>query len=152
MKSFAYLLPLVLVFVIVGLSAYVRLAPSTPALWHIDPTDPVLQDGSGSALIRSDAALQSPDFAQTPLALLERLDAIARATPRTRVLAGSPSEGRITYITRSKLMAFPDYTTVVARPTADGAQLVAYARQRFGQYDMGVNAARLEDWLDQLSR
>lgn len=152
MKSFAYLLPLVLVFAVVGLSAYVRLAPSAPAIWHIDPTDPVLQAGSASALIRPDAALQSPDFAQTPQILLEQVDQIARATPRTRVLAGSPLDGRITYITRSKWMAFPDYTTVAAVPTASGARLVAYGRARFGQSDLGVNAARLADWLDQLNR
>jgi hypothetical protein len=47
-------------------------------------------------------------------AALARLDEIALATPRTTRLAGSPDEGRITWITRSALWGFPDYTTAQA--------------------------------------
>jgi len=82
-----------------------------------------------------------------PAAALARLDAIAMASPRTRRLAGSPAEGRITWISRSRLWGFPDYTTAEATP----GRLVIHARQRFGSDDWGVNAARLQDWLAQLS-
>ncbi|OYW47683.1 MAG: hypothetical protein B7Z31_15380, partial [Rhodobacterales bacterium 12-65-15] len=81
-----------------------------------------------------------------PVDLLSRLDAIALASPRTTRLAGSVTEGRITWITRSALWRFPDYTTAEAR--SDG--LFLYARQRFGSDDLGVNAARLRDWLSRL--
>ncbi|MEM9843514.1 MAG: DUF1499 domain-containing protein, partial [Pseudomonadota bacterium] len=74
---------------------------------------------------------------------LAALDEIARATPRTTILAGSVEDGIVTYVTRSALMGFPDYTTV---SLSDGA-LTLYARLRFGQSDLGVNAARLEAWL-----
>ena len=47
---------------------------------------------------------------------LAAIDAAARATPRTRVLAGSVEAGMITYVTRSRLWAFPDYTTVAVAP------------------------------------
>ena len=55
-------------------------------------------------------------------------------------------QGRITWITRSLLWGFPDYTTAEVR--ADGLYL--FARLRFGGGDNGVNAARLRNWLARL--
>mgnify|MGYP000701681118 CR=1 FL=1 len=77
---------------------------------------------------------------------LEQLDMIARATPRTRVLAGSLAEGRYTYVTRSAIIGFPDFTTVEQQ--ADVVRI--HARQRFGSSDLGVNAARVDGWLQAL--
>ncbi len=131
----------------VGLMAVIRLAPSDPEVWHVDPTDPTLSAGSGRALVRADGNLQSPVFARTPEDLLAAFDAIADASPRTRVLAGSVSEGRVTYLTRSLIWGFPDYTSVTAVPAEGGAQIVAYGRLRFGGSDMGVNTERLQGWL-----
>ena len=76
---------------------------------------------------------------------MARIDAIARATPRTTVLAGSVAEGRITYVTRSRLWGFPDYTTV----ERSGDRITLFGRLRFGRGDMGVNRARIEGWLAQ---
>jgi uncharacterized protein (DUF1499 family) len=92
------------------------------------------------------AALRLAPARGAPADLLARLDAIALATPRTIRLAGSPADGRITWVTRSLLWGFPDYTTAEARP--DG--LYIHARLRFGRSDLGVNAARLQDWLGRL--
>jgi hypothetical protein len=92
------------------------------------------------------ASLRLGPEAGAPSDLLARLDAVALATPRTTRLAGSVSEGRITWVTRSAVWGFPDYTTAEAR--ADGLYL--QARLRFGREDMGVNAARLRDWLARL--
>lgn len=109
---------------------YVRLAPNDPAQWHL----PVTGD--------SDA-----DFAQGalrvvagPPELLERADAYMQALGGTVVLAGAVAEGRVTFITRSKVFGFPDYTTV---EYSDG-MLKAYARLRYGASDLGVNRKRLE--------
>ena len=74
---------------------------------------------------------------------LARLDAIIRATPRTKVLAGAVAEGMITYVSRTRWMGFPDYTTV----QRDGDVLKIYGRLRFGRSDLGVNKARVEGWL-----
>lgn len=126
--------------------AYVRLAPSDPTLWHVDPRDGVV--GMGAATVGVDAPVL---FAQDPGDLLARLDAVAMATPRTVRLAGSVSDGRITYVTRSALIGFPDYTSVAVAPVeGGGAQLFMYARLRFGRSDLGVNAARLAEWRAQL--
>jgi uncharacterized protein (DUF1499 family) len=126
---------------IVAFAAYVRLAPSDPARWHVavtaeGPPDVVVA-GEGSASLRLDGERGAPAD------LLARLDAVALAHPRSTRLAGSVEEGRITWITRSKLWGFPDYTTAEARP--DGLHI--YARVRFGGGDLGVNAARLRAWL-----
>ncbi len=118
---------------VVAFAAYVRLAPSDPAQWHVLPDGVQPGDGAGSAV------RVLPDDGDT----LARLDAVIRATPRTTRLAGSVDEGMVTYVTRSALWGFPDYTTVARR---DG-QIVLYARLRFGRSDMGVNARRLDGWL-----
>lgn len=126
---------------LVAFALYVRLAPSDPARWHVAPeaTGPwgevTAGEGWASLRLQGDAT-----------DLLARLDAIALATPRTTRLAGSVDAGRITWITRSALWGFPDYTTAEVR--TDGLYL--YARNRFGRGDMGVNAARLRDWLARL--
>lgn len=149
-----------LLVVLVAFAAYVRLAPSDPGRWHIDPSAGVPAGGQ-PPLSRPGG---TPEILTTPnsaLALIEvrgpervalaRLDAIALATPRTTRLAGSPEEGRITWVTRSALWGFPDYTTAQA-VTQDAAtsEVTILARSRFGRGDMGVNAARLRDWLSRL--
>ncbi|MFN3577151.1 MAG: DUF1499 domain-containing protein [Tabrizicola sp.] len=119
-------------------AAWVRLAPVDPARWHADLGVP------GPAPDRGVLVCLAPDrLAGDPARALARLDAIARATPRTERLAGSVGEGHVTWVTRSRLMGFPDFTTAQILPDRG---LCLYARQRFGEYDWGVNAQRLEDW------
>jgi hypothetical protein len=121
-----------------ALGAWVRLAPSDPARWHTDP-------GRGTA---GDNSHVAKGFVPLPAAeALAAFDAVASAEPRTVRLSGSPAEGRITYVTRSALWGFPDYTTVAAEPGEGGTWLVIHARARFGQSDLGVNAARVGRWL-----
>lgn len=115
---------------------YIRLAPADPARWHVAPQITGSRD-SRSGVLR---------VVETGADGLARLDAVARATPRTRVLAGAVAEGMITYVTRSKLFGFPDYTTVLR----DGDNLKIQARQRFGRSDFGVNRARVDGWIDAL--
>jgi len=116
--------------------AYVRLAPSDPARWHRMP------EVSGDKTFKSGVIRQVEAGPEG----LARLDAIIRDTPRTRGLAGSVGEGLATYVTRSRVMGFPDYTTVQQA----GDTLTIYARLRFGRSDLGVNSARVEGWLARL--
>ena len=136
------------VLLVMGFGLYVRLAPSDPALWHVAPlpaatTDCTVEQGRGDA--RATCLLPIP-----PAEALARLDSLALATPRTTRLAGSAEEGRITWITRSALWGFPDYITAEATPDGTGTRLTLHARLRFGSSDLGVNAARLRDWLPKL--
>ncbi len=121
-----------LIAVGLAMGAYIRLAPSDPVRWHVAPED-TERDLKGGAVRVVETG---PDG-------LARLDKIARATPRTSVLAGSLEEGMITYITRTKVFGFPDYTTV----QLDGDTLRIYARLRFGRKDFGVNRDRVTQWL-----
>ena len=125
-----------LILIVVGGLAWIRLAPSDPAVWHVDPKVTADQDLAGG--VRRRIPAEDGTFAT--------LDRIILATPRTEVLAGSVEEGKVTYITRSQWMGFTDYTTVMK----DADVLELFARQRFGQSDLGVNKARVEGWLDRL--
>ena len=146
---------LLIALILAGGMAYIRLAPSDPARWNqalpgeMDfyqrPANVVFEaaGGAGARLVLSDAA--------SPRDILSRLNETAAAAPRTRRLAGTPDEGRITWVTRSAVFGFPDYTT--AEIVTDGhiAVVGVFARQRFGRGDFGVNAARLKGWIGQLT-
>jgi uncharacterized protein (DUF1499 family) len=115
--------------------AWVRLAPVDVARWHVDP------------VTAPDPA--TPNFARlapgvvTGADLMAKADAVMLAMPRTRRIAGSVAEGWATYETRSRLMGYPDYTSIRVIPAEGGETLAAFARSRFGYSDLGVNAARL---------
>jgi uncharacterized protein (DUF1499 family) len=150
-----------LLAVLLAFAAYVRLAPSDPAVWHVGAVPPLPATG-----VHAITAIEAPDAITTamnsarafvwvpgrPRDVLQRLDEIALATPGTTRLAGSPEEGRITWVTRSTLWGFPDYTTAEAQISdVATSDLAVFARSRFGRSDLGVNAARLRDWLTKLS-
>ncbi len=121
---------LLLLLVIAGGMAWIRLAADDVARWHQLPTDVSDRDMEGGVM-----RVVPGDLAD--------LDRIIRAEPRTHVLAGSVEGGMVTYVTRSKVFGFPDYTTVAQR----GGDLAVHARLRYGRSDMGVNKARVERWL-----
>ena len=137
MNWLVYTLSIVLL-ALAGLALWVRFAPSDPARWHVAPGATRDRDMPGGVIrvVPGDAAA------------LARLDAIIRATPRTTHLAGSLDEGMLSYVSRSRLWGFPDYTTVALRDD----RLVVHARLRFGRSDMGVNKARVARWLEKLGR
>ncbi|THD82956.1 DUF1499 domain-containing protein [Aliigemmobacter aestuarii] len=143
------LLALLLILPVLAFAGWVRLAPADPARWHVAVDPGLWGEGApwdrvipltGGALLRL-----SPDRG-APAELLARLDREALSDPRTRRLAGSPDAGRITWESRSLIWGFPDYITAEVRE--DGLYL--HARLRFGRSDLGVNAARLADWLGRL--
>jgi hypothetical protein len=135
-----------------GLLAWIRLAPVDVATWNAPlPTDTRILEGACAdgvtSLTTISGGRSSCTLSDPPQRILARLDAVAMASPRTIRIAGSPEEGRITWETRSKLIGFPDYTTAQVTETSGMTRLDIIARQRFGAGDMGVNAARLKDWL-----
>lgn len=134
-----------------GLLAAVRLAPSDPAVWHVaiaevekpaSPNNWLLGDGGDGPAV----TLPLP-----PEAAMARLREVALAWPRTVVLA--EDVGRITFVTRTAVMGWPDYTTVeVTGDEGGGSRVTLFARARFGHSDTGVNRARAEAWADALGR
>ena len=130
---------------VAGGVGYVRLAPSDPARWHLDLAAGSLPANAHVFCIRPDN--RYGPIAGDPKDLLARLDAIALTSPRTERLAGSAAEGRITWVTRSAVIGFPDYTTAEVMA---GPSLCIMGRQRFGSEDWGVNAARIGGWVQEL--
>jgi len=121
---------------------YIRFAPSDAARWHVDPQG-AADPGRGGVVLRV-------SLADSPRQALARFDRVARSAPRITVLAGSIEAGHITYVARSKWLGFPDYITVKALAAGAKSELVILSRLRFGQSDLGVNRARLENWLEAL--
>lgn len=130
---------IVIVLLVLGFALYVRLAPTRAQRWHVAPdhADPGDKTtiGSFSHMRRGASAAD-----------LARLDQIIRATPRTKLIAGALDEGMLTYETRTALWGFPDYTTV----QLEGDALRVFGRLRFGRGDLGVNAKRIQGWLQAL--
>lgn len=120
-----------IIIAVVAAQAYVRLAPTDASRWHQPITATEDADMAKSAIRVLETSPET--FGQVHAAFL--------ALPRTSVLAGTLEEGRLTYVTRSALWGFPDYTTV---QYGDGV-LKLFGRARFGGSDLGVNAARLGD-------
>lgn len=134
------------------LLAWIRFAPSDPARWHEDPRLVTRPNTPNFHLIRMVGGDAMPQvFQMSPEALAARVDEVARADGAT-LIAGSVRGLHMTYLSRTRIMGYPDYTSVLIEPAGEGAMLLAFARSRFGHSDMGVNRARLERWLKALER
>ncbi len=130
-------LAVVVVLLGFGLLAYVRLAPSDVAKWHV--AGEITKDSIGQNSVRRlvDAGPEG----------LAKFAEVALRDPRTEVLAGSAKDGMITVVTRTRTIGYPDFTTAWMQ---DG-QLAIYGRSRFGRKDFGVNAARVDRWIAALT-
>ncbi|GHE05326.1 hypothetical protein U879_02855 [Defluviimonas sp. 20V17] len=131
---------------------WVRLAPNPATDWAVNPLvagHPGMENGY---LIRPENGDQAaPIYPVSAPDLARRIDAIARSWPRTRLLAGSPAQGEMTYITRSRIWGFPDFTSIKVLPEGTNSTFAAFARARFGKSDFGVNRTRLKAWLNALA-
>mgnify|MGYP000315441546 CR=1 FL=1 len=136
----------VLLILIVGLTVYVRLAPTDPQSWQ--------QQGYPSGLgerVSSRGYIWREAVSEDGKKQLMALQQIITDTPRTKRVAGSIEEKQITFVTRSLVMGFPDYTTIGVYDglieDADQRYLEINGRLRFGTLDFGVNAKRIKGWL-----
>ncbi len=157
MKPAAALLGALLVAAL-AVGVFMRIVADDPAVWHVDPATAQRTGYPNDYLVAPQGATAAaPDrLAQvhtlSPRDLLQRFDAVAENAPRTRRIAGSPEEGLVTYVQRSRVFGFPDYISVRAVEVPGGAALIVWSRARFGFGDFGVNRARVEDWLRQIGR
>jgi len=135
--------------------AVINTSGHDPARWHVDPAtarpggNPNEFFAAPRGTTAAPAGAETRLYPERPRALLARFDAIARAQPRTRVVAGDLDSLMITYVQRSRVFGFPDYLTVKAVVTEGGAGLIIWSRARYGRGDFGVNRARVEAWLEQ---
>lgn len=134
---------IILAAALLALMAYVRLAPSNAARWHVDPL--AAADPGPRGVLIAPGKYFSTDTATD---LLKKFDAIALEHLAAKRLAGSVDDNHVTYVVRTKWFGFPDYVTIKTIPTdSGGSTLSIVARSRFGRSDLGVNRARLDSWL-----
>ncbi|MBK8160881.1 MAG: DUF1499 domain-containing protein [Rhodospirillaceae bacterium] len=68
--------------------------------------------------------------------------------PRTELVARDASGLKLVFVQRSRLFRFPDTVNIAITPVGgDAAGLAIYSRSNYGHGDLGVNAARVLDWL-----
>lgn len=145
------LLGLAIGVLVLGVMAWIRLAPSDPARWHEDPRLVARPSSPNFHLIRMAGGDEMPRvFQMKPEVLAARVDEVAR-TDGAELIAGSLAAGHMTYLSRTPLMGYPDYTSILIEPAGEGAMLLAFARSRFGHSDLGVNRARITRWIEALS-
>jgi len=126
---------------------WVRIAPSNPANWHVDPELIEKKLLQKRYLMRDGQHVDSLIFDLDALDLAEKVDRVARSQPKVTVLEGSAKSGNVTYVQRTKLMAYPDYISIKISPEIAGkSRLTIYSRSRFGYFDYGVNKARVKAW------
>lgn len=139
MKTFLYLV----VFAVVAMLV-IRFLPVDSEPFHEDPGDPDPQR-SETRLIGLDA----PRYPASASEVLETFIDIAREDG-ARVVEGGIEEGMVTLVARSRVFGFRDFITAKAVDEPAGAKLALLARPRVNGYDWGVNAARLDRWLQQM--
>ena len=119
-----------------ALLIFIRFVPGDITRLHLELPDRKVGSYSGpNSHVEVLAPISEDTFGQ--------IVGIAAQTPRTKLIAGSIQDARVTFVTRSKLIGFPDYTTIQLVEE----KLTINARSRFGYGDHGVNRARVRDWL-----
>ena len=121
------------VIVVLGL-LWIRFAPIYKDSWHVTTRAERDKAFLGGVIRFLPAAGKAE---------LEQLVSVVEQAPRTKHIAGDVEEGMLTYVNRTKVFGFPDFTTL----WLSDAGLHIYARVRFGRVDFGVNKARIVDWL-----
>ncbi len=140
-------LAIVVLVLLFGLALFIRYQAPDPEVAHVDPKDARFPSQSGVRLLGDDAVR----FNAAPHEVLSAVLQIATSNPNTQLLSGSPESGMITFVTRSRVFGFQDYTTAKATADAGVTTLTIAARTRIPNgSDWGVNRKRLENWLGEL--
>lgn len=140
-----------LVFVALTGAAIVRVRPIDPAIWHVDPEIIATRGAPGRFSVAPGGDMEPVVAVQSTPSVAVRLRERITKTPRTTRLAGSlEDEGFATFVTRSKLWGFPDVTNIKLVADGEGTRIHVAARLVYGKLDMGVNEARVRDWLSAL--
>ena len=86
-----------------------------------------------------------------PADQLRLWEEVITASPRTRLLEIDETTLLIHAEQRSRIFRFVDTIVIHVLPAGDGGStFAAYSRSELGYSDMGVNQARLEDWIARL--
>ena len=121
-------------------AAYVRFAPVPQDRFYETPGPMEVGEHTSTGGFKAVVPLADlPEDAEA------RLLEIIEATPRTEP-AGKAVARPKAYVTRSALWSFPDVTVVWVEDDA----LHIHGGLVYGSSDLGVNAKRIQGWLEQL--
>lgn len=138
--------------IFVAIAGYIRFAADSAHIWHLDPEHATRTGKPNDFVVAPEGGdMVSPVYNMSPEALMARFRKVAMAQPRVTILG--ERDGFATFVQRSRIMAYPDYISVKAVKAVKapgGAQLHVYSRARYGFSDMGVNKARVLDWLGKI--
>lgn len=72
--------------------------------------------------------------------------------PRVTLVAEDKAKHQYTYIQRTKYLGFPDTINVqLLSLDKNHTTVLIYSQSKYGYSDLGVNKARVKEWLSQLS-
>jgi uncharacterized protein (DUF1499 family) len=147
MRKAFKMLTWIILALIVAMVLWVRIAPSNVDQWHVDPETVEKNPLPNQFLMRDGQGADALVFDMSPSDLAAKFNEIALSKPNTTVLAGNANDLWVTYVQRTKLMAYPDYISVKVTAEDGGkSRLYVYSRSRFGRSDLGVNKARIKAW------
>jgi uncharacterized protein (DUF1499 family) len=94
-----------------------------------------------------------PIFAVSAPELRKAFAKVIASEPRVEQVATDDSGFTQRYVQRTKIMRFPDTIAVRFIDLGDGRSTIAlYSRSQLGESDFGVNRARIERFLEKLSK
>lgn len=131
---------------VLALNLYIRFSPNSSEDWHLEPSEVDHPGRKGVRLIGRDA----PRFPGDADLVLQTFADIAAEEPNMHLLDGSLDEGMMTFVKRTPFWGFPDLVTVMAVDEGREAKLSIVSRSRFGSYDFGKNAERVDRWLQEM--
>ncbi len=131
--------------VVIGLLTYVRFAPHNIEHWHQDPETVKSTGRPNDYRLAGDASVNI-NLKQAKIS--QMIMDYAGQQERIELLANTDDGQLLTFIQRSKLIAYPDYLTIKIEPNGDRSKLSFFSRSRFGYRDFGVNKLRINSWVD----
>ena len=95
---------------------------------------------------------ESPVYAVPVGELRDAFLAVVARQPRVRLLVADAAGLYYEFEQQSRYMGFPDTISVqFMAPTPETSTLAIYSRAHYGYRDFGVNQARIEAWLAELT-
>lgn len=99
-------------------------------------------------LCAADPMLEIGDFPVSVAELRTRWEAVIAQAPRVELINANAANNQFDYVQRSSLMRYPDTITVKFLDLGDNrSSLAIYSRSHYGHSDLGVNEARITEWL-----
>lgn len=153
-------LAVVLGIVLLGYATYfmVSTVRHDPQEWHVDPLTVIHCATPNCFRMAPEAATAEPIDAFAPvygkraLEMARAFHEFALTQRATQHVAGVADGLHLTYVQRSHRLKLPDYVSVTFIDLPDDRSTVAvYSRSRFGYGDLGVNAARVRQWMSGLA-